>query len=54
MMSGDPSWNLNYTARRDIATRWLEEEEWFLRQYIFQFLDVVRVVTPYSDYLCSG
>lgn len=51
MVSGYPSWDLDYTARREIASGWLEEEERLLRKCIPQFLDVVRVVTAYRNYL---
>ena len=51
VMSGDPFWNLDDTARREIAGCWLEEEEWFLRNGVLQLLDMVRVVTTYCNYL---
>jgi hypothetical protein len=51
MVSGDPSWDLNYAARREIARRRLEKEEGLPRNCVPQFLDVVRVVTPYCNYL---
>jgi len=51
MVSSYPSWDLDYTARREIASRWLEEEERLLRKCIPQFLDVVRVVTTNCNYL---
>jgi hypothetical protein len=51
MVSQDPSWDLNYTARREITSRWLEEEEWLFRNGVLQFLDMVHVVTAYCDYL---
>jgi len=51
MVSGDPSWDLNYTAGRKITSRWLEEEEWLLRKCVVQLLDMVRIVTAYCNYL---
>lgn len=51
MVSGYPSWDLEYTARREITSRWFEEEERLLRKCIPQFLDVVRVVTTDCNYL---
>ncbi len=50
-MGGDSSWNLDDTARREIATCRLEEEEWFLWKRVLQLLDMVRVVTTYCNYL---
>jgi hypothetical protein len=50
-MSGYPSWNLDDTARREIASCRLEEEERFLRKSILQFLDMIRIVTAYCNYL---
>jgi hypothetical protein len=50
-MSGDAPWNLDYTARREIAGCRLEEEEWFLWKRILQLLDMIRVITTYCDYL---
>lgn len=50
-MSGDPPWNLDDTARREIAGRRLEEEERFLRKRVLQLLDMIRVVTAYCNYL---
>jgi len=51
MVGGYPSWDLNCTSRREIAGRRLEEEERFPRKRVLQLLDVVRIVTPYCDYL---
>ena len=34
MMRRDPSWDFNYTARREVTSRWLEEEEWLLRKRV--------------------
>jgi len=51
MVSVYPSWNLDYTTRREITSRWLEEEERLLRKCILQFFDVVRVITAYCNYL---
>jgi len=51
MVSGYPSWDLDYTARREVTGRGLEEEEWLLWKRVFEFLDMVRVVTPYCNNL---
>ncbi len=50
-MSDDPSWNLNDTARGEVAGCRLEKEEWFLRSDIFELLDMICVVTTYCNYL---
>ena len=51
MVSRYSSWNLDYTARREVAGRGLEEEERLLWKCVFEFLDMVRVVTPYCNNL---
>jgi hypothetical protein len=51
MVRGDPSWDFDYTAGREVAGRWLEEEEWLLWKCVLQFLDVIGVVTTYCNYL---
>ena len=50
-MSDDPPWNLDDTARREIAGCRLEEEEWLLWKRILQLLDMVRVIATYCNYL---
>ena len=51
MVRGDSSWDFDYTAGREVTGRWLEEEEWLLGESVVQFLDVIRVVTTYCNYL---
>jgi len=51
MVRRDSSWDFDYTAGREVTGRWLEEEEWLLWKCVLQFLDVIRVVTTYSNYL---
>ncbi|KAH9079323.1 clathrin adaptor mu subunit [Lactarius deliciosus] len=41
-MSGDPSWDLDETTRREVAGRRLEEEEWFLWNRVLQLFDMVH------------
>jgi hypothetical protein len=51
MVRGDSSWDFDYTARREVTRRWLEEEEWLLRKSVLELLDVIRIVTAYCNYL---
>jgi hypothetical protein len=47
-----PPRDLNNTAGWEIAGCRLEEEERLLWEGVLKFLDMVRVVTPYRNYLC--
>ena len=51
MVSCYSFWNLDYTARREVTGRGLEEEEWLRWKCVFEFLDMVRVVTAYCNNL---
>jgi hypothetical protein len=51
MMSCYTLWDLDYTARREVTGRGLEENEWLRWKRVFEFLDMVRVVTPYCNNL---
>lgn len=54
MVSRYSSWNLDYTARREVTGRGLEEEKWLLWKCVFEFLDMVHVVTPYCNNLLGS
>ena len=51
MMRGDPSWDFDDTAGREVTGRWLEEEERFFWKCVLQFLDMICVITAYRSNL---